>query len=381
MKKVRNVIIWVIVSVIVQTGILYYFNNYYFGSTTKVVGKQIQNTTKKINNISVSIPKDAAQIQISQSGKYAYYYSQNQYYVANMLDGKINKIDLDVDSTNVGLCWLIDRDAIMILEKDGSQFQAYTYNPVTNSKELNRDANDEMQKYNLGYNLKFIDIKQNNISTHTFIKVATSKESLSRYIYRLDISNGLEKMDLPIHNIGDYYIFKPEDKLVYEDEIDKKVYVTYKNQETQPIHIDGVDQCKLLGIDNTNGYVYIGKLENGSITTIYYASLKSEDTTDSISSNNNIKSSNSIRKKKTTYSNDSFNPTWSEFNLSETVTPDNIYVSPYGDIYTIDNLKGVIKNEKTNKKVTYDGKYFGMSDDDVISFNQDTGKLIETKLN
>lgn len=374
MRKLRNVIIWIIISVILQTGVLFYFNNYYFKESTDIKYKVVENINTKNKNLSITIPKDASNISVSGSGKYAYYYSGNEVHVVNITNGQDNTVKFDVDISNVYIGWRDDNDDVLVIfEKDYSEFKVYTYDPAKNTKNVNRDANNEIRSYHIDSSKKILSFVPNNISTLIYLKEGVSQNSLKKYIYKLDLSYGINQMDLPIHNIGDYYVFKDEDTLVYEDEVDKKVYMTDKKGNTKRVSIPGVDQYKLLNVDN-DGNCYIGSIVNDKINKIYYASMRTKDN----SGNNNIKSSN-LYNNQNSYG-DSFSPTWSEISLAEPLEAKDIYLSKYGDIYVIDNLKGEVKNLKNKKKTQYDGDYVSISNTSIVSFNSDSGKLIETKL-
>ncbi|MFL0251096.1 hypothetical protein ACJDT4_11735 [Clostridium neuense] len=392
MKKLRNLIIWIIVSIIVQTGVLYYFDKYHFKSAAGVTYKVAKIPEHKDEIISVSIPKDAQNITPSYTGKYAYYYSGNSIYVVNMLTGKSNAIKLDVGIDNACVDWSSTSDSLVVLEldQDNLSFKMYTYYPDTNDKEENRDSNNTKRTYYLNKSA-ILSMKQNNITTLIYIKAASSKNSERRYFSTLDTTNGLKPMELPIKNVGDYYIFKDESKLVYEDEFDKKVYISRQDEnrehtETKEIKIDGVDNYKLISVYGK--YAYIGKLVDGKISTIYYASIASgnqeddddgNDSSGTSSKRSRIKSSNISGKSRE--NDDVFTADWQQINLSSPVDPKAISISPNtGNMYVIDNLKGKVENIKTKKKTQFDGKYEGMSDDDVVSFDADKGKLIETKL-
>jgi|GEM_PF-1562673 len=398
MRKLRNLIIWIIISIIVQTSVLYYFDKYHFKDATDVTYKVAKAPEKKDKVISVSIPKDAKNITPSYTGKYAYYYSGNSIYTVNMATGKSNAIKLSegIDIDDVCIGWSSTSDSIVMLElnKENLSLKMYTYYPDTNSKDPNLDSSNNQRTYYLGKNA-IISMKQNNLSTLIYIKAAYSKDSDKRYFSTLDTTNGLSQMDLPIKNVGDYYVFKPEDKLVYEDEVDKKVYIskvyTSTKQkenytETKTVKIDGVDNYKLISVYDKNAY--IGKLIDGKISTIYYASIASgntendESNSEAQSSGNkssHIKSSNIISKRVNT--SDDFTADWQQIALSSPVYPKDLYISQNtGDIYTIDNLKGKVENIKTKKKTQFEGAYVAMSDDDVFSFDSDKGKLIENTL-
>lgn len=391
MRKLRNLIIWIIISIIVQTSVLYYFDKYHFRNATDVTYKVQKAPEKKDKVVSVSIPKDAKNITPSYTGKYAYYYSGDSIYVVNMATGKSNAIKFNegIDINNVCVDWCSTNDSLVMLElnKNNLSFKMYTYYPDTNLKDENRDSNNQLQTYPLGKNA-ILSMKQNNVTTLIYIKSAYSKDSEKKYVSTLDTTMGVKPMNLPIKNIGDYYIFKAESKIVYEDEVDKKIYISKQdkdreNTETQSIKIDGVDKYKLISVYDK--YAYIGKLVDDKIDTIYYASIASQNTensTDDNSSknkNSGIKSSNILQKR--IKQDDNFTADWQQINLNSPVDSKDIYISANtGDIYTIDNLKGIVENIKTKKKTQFQGAYAGMSDDDIFSFDSDNGKLIENIL-
>lgn len=389
MRKLRNLIVWIIISIIVQTSVLYYFDKYHFRNATDVTYKVQKAPEKKDKVVSVSIPKDAKNITPSYTGKYAYYYSGNSIYVVNMANGKSNVLKfgegIDIDSVCVDWCSTNDSLVMLELNKDDLSFKMYSYYPDADRKDENLDSNNQHKTYPLGKNA-ILSMKQNNVTTLIYIKSAYSKNSEKKYISNLDTTMGIKPMNLPIKNIGDYYLFKAENKIVYEDEVDKKIYISKQDKdretvETQTVKIDGVDNYKLISVYDK--YAYIGKLVDGKISTIYYASIvsqNSEDSTnDNSSKNSSIKSSN-ISQKKGKQS-DVFTADWQQISLSRPVEAKDIYISANtGNMYIIDNLKGNVENIKTKKKTKFEGVYKGMSDDNVFSFNSDDGKLIENIL-
>ncbi|MCD2346362.1 hypothetical protein [Clostridium guangxiense] len=367
MKKVTKVIIWVLISLAIQSVVLLYFNNFYTRDK-KITYKRIDVPSEKKTNVKADIPYDARNIEASSTGKFVSYYLKNSIHVITMKDNKDNVIKLNVPIENVSINWMSSDDKLMVIERKNADIKVSTYDPKeTKENKLikNLDVNNEWKSYPINSNYKITGIQQNNKNTLIYLKITENGSKNYSFLKKLDISTGIKKMDLPIHNIGNYYIFKAENVVVFEDEVDKKIYAAHEVKKdvwrTQPLQIQGVTGLKLLYVDD-NGIVYVGKFVNGKINAIY---------TCDISTGKAEGSSNKITAVK---------GNWNKITLKTKVDSKHIYVSDLGDIYTVDNEKGIILNIKTGKRFSFKGTYVCMFGDStgggIISLSD--GKIIET---
>ena len=184
------------------------------------------------------------------------------------------------------------------------------------------------------------DIQASTLTNVIYVKVARSGGKSS--IYWINIMNEMKKINTKAYLVGETAILYHEDKLLYEDATYHKIYAT--NMEDS-IDIDGVKDPRLLGVDSDDN-AYIGSMENGKITKIYYGLLE--------------------------------NPTskWNVIHLSGPVDKNNIYISEQGKVMINDNLKGTIKEVSTGKETSYKGKFLQVYSTGVASIKD--GKLIKT---
>lgn len=340
MKKIKTIFIWILISLILQTTLLFYLNNYYFKDISTISFKKIAGNKKARFNVNVKVPTDATKISVSHSGRYILYYLDNILHVSSIVDGKDNIIKVDDSTKDVFAKWHDSEDKIVIIERKvtsgSSKIKIYNYYPKDNSKEESLDFNNKSNLYKLpDTNGKVTGLELNTLNTILYVKISTNK--YHSYINRLDISAGIEKLPLAVNNIGDYYVFKQEDKILYEDIVEKKVYVSDTNQ-SKIIKIDGVKQYKLLCV-SSDGNIYLGSIENDKITSIYIQSLV------------DVKNSNE----------------WKHLELNEPVDPQFISVLGTNNIYSIDNLKGVVTNLNTGEKTNYTGAFVQICNAGIMS--------------
>lgn len=368
MKRVTKVIIWILISLVLQSAVLLYFNNFY-RSNKKITYNRVDIPSEKKKNIKASIPKEAYNIEASSTGKFVSYYLQNSIHVISMKDNKDNTIKLNVPIANANISWLSSDDKLMVIERNSGNIKVSTYDPIANKLNNDLDSKNEWRPYPVSSNYKITGIEQNNKNTLIYLKITEKGSKNYSFLRKLDISIGINEMNLQIHNIGNYYIFKAENVVVFEDEVDKKIYASHEDKvkkdvwHTQPLQIPGVTGLKLLGVDD-NGIVYVGKLVKDKINAIYTRDISTGKVEGSANNTAALKGN------------------WNKTALKSEVDSKNIYASSLGDIYAIDNEKGIALNIKTGKKVPFKGKYVSMFGDNtyggIVSLSD--GKIIETMI-
>ncbi|ADZ21675.1 Hypothetical secreted protein [Clostridium acetobutylicum EA 2018] len=362
MKKLRNVIICVLISIIIQSGLLYYMNAYMFKNITKVTYRIIKTEEKK-KVLSISIPQDADKIQVSSTGKYVSYISNNALHVVQMSNGVDKKVQIDCDLSDVYAKWRVSEDVLVVIEKVDSGIKVYKCDPLTGEKQQALDFNNKGRTYDLTRSSSnVVQLQSNDLNTIMYIKEQTG--SGASYIDKLDISEGITKMPLGITKVGDYYVFKAEDKVVLEDLADNKIMMA-TSDNSQTIEIPGVNNPKLLYVDG-QGNLYVANVVNDKIVEIYTASLNNRANNSSSGQDSNFKAS------------------WNKITLKEPADPKYVYISDLGDIYAVDHLKGKAINIKNNKSVSFNNMYVTMYGDSekggIISRDVDNNKLIETPI-
>lgn len=364
MKRVTKVIILIIISFALQSIVLICINNFY-RSNKKVTYKWADEPSKKKSSVQVDISMDARNIEVSSTGKFVSYYLGDSIHVKEINKNKDNIIKLGVPISDATISWRIDDDKLMVIEKIYSKIKVFTYDPRENKLNSDLDMSNEAGAYPIGTRYNITGIQQNNKNTLIYLKLTQKGSRDYSFLKKLDISYGIKAIDLPIHNIGNYYIFKAENKVVFEDEVDKKIYMASNKIGTdewhmEPLKIQGVTGLKLLAVDD-NGIVYVGKLINNKIITVY---------TCNISTGISEEKSNKLEQ---------FNGRWNRVLLEENIDAKHIYISDIGDMYIIDNVNKKVMNVKTGKKIAFKGEYKCMFGDSmgggIISL--DGNKLIE----
>lgn len=123
----------------------------------------------------------------------------------------------------------------------------------------------------------------------------------------------------------------------------KKIFATHSESS---INIEGVKSPKLLSIDD-NDNAYIGELQEDKVVKVCYGNVKNNAST------------------------------WKSLDIPNGAKVKDIYVSPLGNVYVNDDLRGVIKEISTGKETKYSGIMMKMYIDGVASISD--GKLVKTK--
>lgn len=346
-KKITILMFIVVISLAGQTGILYYVNNYYLSSNKQYIYKPVNvNSTAKRKQVKVE--DTASKFALSESGNYCSYYYNNKFYVVSLLDGTKNEVKLNKDISNYCFKWGTE-DRIILSEKSTEKgrtgIRIYYYIPKKNQLIQSVSSENVSRLYNLPYDSSVTDIETHTINTIMYLK--TTNKSNINYLTRLDISDNNNKMNLNTKRIGNFFVIKQLDELVYESTSDGKIYLTGDNYKR--IKVSDADNLKLLAVDKDDN-VYVGKIENKMITKIY---------------KNNF------------YNNDNIETTWKSYSLANPTDEDNIHITYSGQMYVVDNLKGTVKNLGSGAATTFNGIFLDINYSGVLTLNEQ--KLSITK--
>ena len=91
MKKVSKIIICIILSIIIQCGVLYYLDKILFKPSKEVQVVNIEVPTQTFDT-DVEIPSDAEKIQVSYKGKYITYLKDNKVMLVNTKNSEVKEI-------------------------------------------------------------------------------------------------------------------------------------------------------------------------------------------------------------------------------------------------------------------------------------------------
>lgn len=326
------------VSLIIQFGGLFYMNNYFLASNTAIKSKKVVDSSNRTSIFQVNVPNNAKAINVSFDANYIAYYLNSVLYVVNTKTGKSDNVSF---SNRDKLCfykWLPDRNRMLIAEKKNSNL-LLSYYDVNKSQKSNIT---EVAMVSSAAEVK--DIQAAPLPNVIYIKVSNGDKTDA--IYWINIMKSKKKINTKTYNIGNIEVVPHEDKMVYEDLTNNKVYATGINNALSFI---GSTKSCLLEIDN-NDQVYIGDVDsNNNIDKIYFGTLK-ENTS-----------------------------SWQTLQLNTPVSKANLFVTARGKVYINDNRKGTVAEFQTGKKTAYKGIFLQSYSDGIASISD--GILVKTPFN
>ncbi|MDK2829671.1 MAG: hypothetical protein PWP67_2491 [Clostridium butyricum] len=341
MKLYKKIIAWAILSIILQIGGLFVLDNFVFKHSSKFKSNKIDIEKQNTKDINVIIPNGAENVNISYNGKYLTYYENDTLYIEESKTGTKTEVKTEDNGEILYYKWLSDRDRLIIAEKvvkDGETvIQLITYSPKDSSVSYVTsicDYEDDM---------KVMKITESTFTSVYYVDIY--KGGLKSVVYRIDINNDKSTVSLQASVLGNMQVIPHVDRLVYEDEINNKFYVTSPNKQ---LTFNSNKNLTLLGIDR-NDVIYIGELNGEKISSIIYGKVD-EDTS-----------------------------SWKTVNLEAVVNRKDIYFNNESEILINDNLKGAVKNLTTGLEVEYEGKLVQIKED-FIATTDSTGKLVYTTL-
>lgn len=353
MKHIKKISIWILISLFVQSSVLYYLDRFYFVNEKtfgdKVVTKP-QPTDKKIE---IKIPDDAKDTIFSYEGKYMSYFQGTNIKVVNTTTGEIKDVTAQENSKISFYKWLPDRNLIIMAEKhsskQGDAFSLYTYDVTKDAKKLIRDEQNNRET-EIPATDKESEVEDIELSTMTnLIYVKVSLKGNRNTIYSMDVMAAMEKVKTSnSYFIGKLLITRLDDKLIYEDLNSPKAPKIYVKGNQNPITIKNVNMPCIIGADKSDN-LYIGQVEGDKVKKIYYGGIK--DSTDK----------------------------WKSVELKTPVDKKNIFISTDGNIYVNDNLKGEVTEILSDKSVSYEGEFLSLYDKGITSKND--GILVKTPFN
>ncbi|RII34933.1 dipeptidyl-peptidase IV [Clostridium chromiireducens] len=340
MKVFKKIIAWAILSIILQIGGLYILDNFVFKHSSDFKSEKIELSKDKTKDIKATIPSGAKDVNVSYDGKYLTYSQDNNLYIQDTKTGTNTQVKTENNGEILYYKWLSDRDRLIMakkVEKDGEKkIQLVTYNPKDSSETAATENNEDICTYQEGMEVR--KVSESTITGVYYIDLY--KGGLKSIVYRIDINGTLTKVQLQTNILGNMQIIPHEDRLIYEDKVDGKFFVTNPNKQ---LKFNSNKKLTLLGIDRKD-VIYMGELNGDKVTTITYGKI-SEDTS-----------------------------SWKKVTLDSVVNCNDLYFSNQGEILLNDNLKGSVKNLMTGKEIEYEGKLIQIKDDFIATMDN-KGKL------
>lgn len=342
MKIFRKITIWISISLVVQFAGLFYINNYFLSSKTDIKTKKIVKSEPKKVDVVIKVPEDANNISISFDGKYlAYYDESNGLNIMDTNTGNKKNIQFGDDSKLSFYKWQKDRDRMLIGEKessdDDSKFKLSYY-------EAGKDIKEKIKELDLtDEKAKIADIEESPYTNVIYVKVQNSGGRTN--IYRIDIMNRMKEVAIMSYMVGNMGILSLDDKLIYEDKVYNKIYVT---GDDKSLTINGVENPVWVGVDG-NDKIYIANENDNKISNVYCGAINDSESN------------------------------YQDINLGQPVNRNDVFVMPSGKIYINDNLKGLVTEVASRKQYAYKGKFIQIFEDGIASISN--GKLQKIKLN
>ncbi|OOM74295.1 hypothetical protein CLPUN_40000 [Clostridium puniceum] len=336
MKVFKKIIAWAMLSIILQIGGLYFLNNIVFKHTSEFASKPIEVKKDTTKDIKANISSTAKDVSISYNGKYLIYKENDSLFLQDSKTGTSNQVKTENDGTILYYDWLQDREILVIAEKvkkDGkNKIQIITYNAKNSTETIVK----EICSYQENMTVKKISA---SIFTGVYY-IDIDKGGSKNIVYRIDRNNDMKEVTLKTLILGNMQVIPHADRLIYEDKINGKFYVTNPSKQ---LGFNSNKKLTLLGIDK-NDVLYMGELNGDKITSVTYGKVE-EDTS-----------------------------TWKKITLDSVVNNDDLYFSNESEILINDNLKGSVKNLTTGKELAYEGKLVQIKED-FIAVKDTEGKL------
>jgi hypothetical protein len=342
MKIFSKIYKWVLLSIILQTIILSYFNFYYLNRKVQVVATNFDFIK------GVTMPKYKAKLPLGADNIKL---SFEDAYVGYILDGSLEVLDLNtglktktIKPKNVGTItyykWLPDRDIIIYAVKEVKNKRAsveiITYDIASGNEKTYPKISIESQ--NGGETIAI------ELSSLTNVVYAMVKDGNKAEVYRFNImehSNLIFTTDL--NTVIKETVFA--DNLVYSDE--KKNIFTKDGKTYHTKQLPFAFKATLLKVDNEDR-VFVGGLDDtNKVNKVLYGKL-----TEDIG-------------------------TWTEQVLKNPLDVEDIIISYDGRIYQKSRDKNQIINIKDNKTIKFEGGFIELSQKNIVSKNED--KLYLTK--
>jgi hypothetical protein len=325
--------------------VLLFVNNYLLSTNTPEPDKKVQvssnnNDAVADNSKSIKLPDQATKIKVSFDGSYSAYYLNDILHIINTKTLEDKDLASSITSKVSFYRWFPQKNMMILAEKtigkNGANLKISTYNPANGQKEDKKDLGWYDSKSEVQ------DITLSSITNVIYIKI--TNENNKSTIYTLNEANILKKVTTNSSLIGNINALQNDDKMVYEDLTNRKIYATNKKDS---IILKEVTLPNLLGID-CNDNIYIAKIEGNSVSNIYYGKINDESSS------------------------------WKNINLQTPADKNSVEVSYDGKLYIFNDSKNSITDIISGTSNNYKGKFMQIYNDGVVSISD--GKLILTSI-
>lgn len=347
MKKFSKIIVWAMLSIMMQCAGLLYLDKVIFKESSEFTIEKVDIITKSVE-ANVSIPTNAEKIEVSFDGKFITYYEDGKFMLVDTKTSAITEILADTEILFTG--WIPTANSIMVAEKvtnksEGTVVNIKTYNAKNKNENLIKivdSSNNEVPvcKYQSGME---VDNIVSSVQTGTKY-VSVSRNGNSSTIYRIDMNDKIGQLDNKVTELGSIKAFLSTDILIYEDSLNNSFYRYTAGSR------------KKISFDNANNLVILGAISVDRIYTIYMGELSEDKIVKIIYGEDGTATS-----------------TWKTEILEKPKDIKDITITNKNQILVNDSREGKVKNITTGDTVTYDGTFITVNDKVVCS--SDNGKI------
>lgn len=341
MRRSAKIYSWIILSILVQIVILFYFNNFYFKDGIDITSTNIDVVDTPKEDKSITIPQGATDIKVSNDGTFVSYYLNNNIVVYDAANKKEAKTLYAPNSKEFTFYkWLPDKNMIIyaVGPKSGmsGEIKISTYDFDIQQDPL-RDY-PGMTNLPKGSRIESVELSPQTNVVYFKVKTSSSKASL----YKLDVMNNLSfAMSIDVNTIikeANYV-----EKIVYQDSKGKVFIREGGTGKTKQLSLK--NKAAVLSID-LEDKVYVGELgDNDLVEKVYYGGIGTE-----------FKS-------------------WDSISLKKPVKPEDIFVTSNGVVYEVDEASNTMYAITNSKDVKYKGKLITVLNDYIVSLDGDKLKL------
>ena len=325
MKNLKRIVIWALLSLSLQAAGLYLLEQMYFKHSSDF---KVEKVEEKPIESTITFPSGIDDVKISFSGKYCFYFRDNNLYTMNTKSGEENEVKIEDSKEVLYVDWIENVNRlILVIRDENNLMQLYTYDIYSKTEHKVKD---------LGQYSQSVTINEIAISSKTGVKYIELTWGNSKpVIYRIDINETLTKINYITIGIEDIISFNNKDVLIYKSNTSNTFY-SYSNGKNKKVDLQINNRLDILGTDS-NDNVYFGEYEGDKIYRIVYGKVDTKD------------------------------GEWNSVSLDESKNKEDIHITQEGNILINDTLSGKVLNKTTGNIISYKGKFISMNDKIIFS--------------
>lgn len=333
MKKLKVFIICLIVSFILQGGLLYYFDKVLFKESEEITIENVEVPVKE-DVIQIHIPSNAKDIQSSYSGRYISYFLDGRLMLVNTKTLETKEILEDTNILNIK--WVPNNNTLFVVENASNKVRVKTYN----AKNGVEQEVCELCPYKAKMKV------ESCISTSAeYVSISNDNRTV---MYRINIDKEMRQVDKVINGLGSADAFWSKDVLIYQDAEKESIY-RYSNGKSEKLKLNNLSNLIILRA--VNNKVYLGQytMEQGSkkITKIIFGEDESNTST------------------------------WETKVLEKPVDIKDIYISEKNEILINNSNLNEINNIMTGETLPYEGEFVAINERVLLSL--DSNNMLNLK--